>query len=121
MPPFAHREEVKVKDHVVTIEGLSDRGATHYEVIFYPLELGQEYKIYLTNHIDGEEYTVAYQYGQQGFQEVPLEPVLKKAIEASDVFHFDGNTFTAYKNQQLVSELKFDYSKYQFRIHEEVF
>ena len=118
--PFAQQVEGSAKDNVVKIEGLSYKGATHYEVMFYPLELGRDFKIYVADYNDDENYTVtAYKYGQLGFQEVPLEPVLDKALKGilnahSGPFHFDGNTFEAYDKGKLISELVFDFDKGEF-------
>lgn len=116
---FAHREEAKTHDGVVKIEGLSDKGATHYEANFYPLELGRDFKIYIVDHDDkGNYYVYAYQYGQLGFQEVPLEPILKESVEGINAtngpFHFDGDKFVLYEEGKLITELEFDYDKGEF-------
>ena len=85
--PFAQQVEGSAKDNVVKIEGLSYKGATHYEVMFYPLELGRDFKIY----------------------------VAKGILNAhSGPFHFDGNTFEAYDKGKLISELVFDFDKGEF-------
>lgn len=118
--PIVDREEVGMnEDHVVKIEGLTSKGATAYEVNIYTLELGQDFKIYYYDTENSQQYTVkAFIYGQLGVQEVELEPELAKAVngigDSGGVFHFDGNNFTAYRNEKLSAELVFDYDKQKF-------